>query len=249
MLTHIRRKKIRIALNVVAAVWIAAFAQIIVNEYLGEGNAFVEAFTTGSDEVVEGRLEITASYTATFLTAQEKDELLTYLASRIGLTEGYEIAEWKENGTRLTKKGSQAETTFSIIVDPVDNKQYIHLTLNLLKDPNQISYYKNKLEEGLGEVRADEWQTTMGLQSTYKGRLPMDVIEETALRTLQSLGATTINKREEENLYSVYAYSDAIEDAITVDGEKINVHIAARYQESEDVTILHYSTPIINQEF
>ena len=87
--------------------------------------------------------------------------------------------------------------------------------------------------------------TTVQLKGEYVGFLTMERRNEITDDILEALNAKAVYEYREEDLYTVYAYTAALENYITVENKKINVHIAISRDEENYRTIVYLASPIL----
>lgn len=66
---------------------------------------------------------------------------------------------------------------------------------------------------------------------------------------LDGAKAKKVNGMSEKNLISVSAYSPLIDNNIEIEGRKINMNLALRYNAFEDKTYIWLATPVITIEY
>lgn len=81
------------------------------------------------------------------------------------------------------------------------------------------------------------------------GRLTDESIKDICTQMLKSLGARKVESMIDEKLTSISAYSPLIRDSIKVNGKRINLNIATRYNIYEDKTYIWLATPVITIEY
>lgn len=85
-----------------------------------------------------------------------------------------------------------------------------------------------------------------GVQSGKKSKTAMNDLCQKALKEVK---AAKIEGMDDGRTISISAYSPIIEDWINVNGNKINLNIAARYNNNENKTYFWLATPIITTEY
>jgi hypothetical protein len=122
---------------------------------------------------------------------------------------------------------------------------YLYGKITLRESMESILSYKELLEETFAGLRGTEISTTIRLEGEYNGYLTMERRNELTKKMLSALNATVVYDYREEDLYTVYAYTAALTDYITVEKKKINLHIAMSRDEENYRTLLYLATPIL----
>ena len=95
------------------------------------------------------------------------------------------------------------------------------------------------------DLSCTEVSSTIQLVGDYAGYLPLERRNEITDDILDALRAEVVYEYREQELYTVYAYTASLENYITVDNNKINVHIAMSRNEDRYRTILYLASPIL----
>ena len=92
-------------------------------------------------------------------------------------------------------------------------------------------------------------ETTLQLLGAYSGKLPVSEWDKLADKMIGNLSGKVIYENRDEDLYTIYAYSNMLSEYITVENKKINMQVAMRYEADNDRTVLYLATPIIRGEW
>lgn len=249
------KRKQKVWLYVLGILWIAVAVQVGVNHLLLPKTSLLQAFVSTNTNVSAFELEMCASYGKGYLSNQEKENLVRYLADSIGLkVEGTPVISDNGQETEVTveKNGKNADTSIKVVTlsqqeEGVANfHHYILVRLKLYENTESLMDYRNLLEKTMKELKTENIQTTMQLSSTYKGHLNLDSMNKIANGMIESLGGKIAYANREEELFTVYAYSGLLKEYVTSMGTKINIHIAIQYDKATDTTIVYLGTPVIN---
>lgn len=91
--------------------------------------------------------------------------------------------------------------------------------------------------------------TNSTIIGSYDGKLDYTVMEDISKKVFREIDANRVEGINEGNLISVSAYSPNIEDFIKVNGKKVNLNLAIRYNSYENKTYLWLATPVITREY
>jgi hypothetical protein len=108
-------------------------------------------------------------------------------------------------------------------------------------------------EAGRLESLLKQYCTSTSVNICITGRLDgeLDSVEADDLcdRILESTGADEVEGLQGEKLVSVSAFSPSIENSIRVNGKRINLNVAVRYNSYEGKTYIWLATPVITTEY
>lgn len=87
------------------------------------------------------------------------------------------------------------------------------------------------------------------LQDTYAGNLTVEERQQIAYRLLSYFDASIVDSVEKDQLFTIYAHTDLIEQGIMVENHLINLNLLYTYNEQTDETTLIVATPLYNEDF
>jgi hypothetical protein len=250
--------KWRLLWMLIAASWIFVFLKLLVGAIFEKNTSLVAAFSVTNPQEISAAVEVTAKYPLENLSEKNKRLVLEEVADAIGLVIDEEPTV-TESKTRqemtFFKDALAADTEIKVIslfkdntVDTADsekNTTYLYAKICLNKSLDTVLAYKALLEEVLADLSCTEISSTIQLVGDYAGYLPIERRNEITEEILDALGAEVVYEYREHELYTVYAYTAGLENYITVDNKKINVHIAMSQNEEHYRTILYLASPIL----
>ena len=252
------KKRTRITLYMVAVLWVAVAAQILVNRMFREEAQITEAFIKSETHEMQSSLAVLGEYGTGYLSEEEKENLIYTIADSIGLIVNEDITVWEE-GTRsesfIFKQAKQATTEIKIVsVEKEDNnvktlKHYIVVQLNILQGIESIDRYKNILEDKLTELGVEKKQVTLKYEGMKEGDLTVDQKKEIAKTLIDALQGEMAIEYDEGDLYTVYGYTGMLNEYVMSMGNKINVQIAITFNELTGKTKISLATPINNDSW
>ena len=87
-------------------------------------------------------------------------------------------------------------------------------------------------------------------QKEIAGEIAAGMKAELVFDNVESKPENVDNRRENtDDLYSLYAYTDEINDYVSVGMNKININIAFSYNEDDNVTYVNIGSPIVNYDY
>lgn len=221
-------------------------------------DAIVSAFTEVDFKNTDSSIEAVVNYGNRYLNEEEKKELLNDIAKKIGLNETYEYSV-ERNGTgevsKIYKKAKKATTSIKLasIENEINNnvielEQYIIINITFNNSVENVITYKEKIDEIF--VNMDlKAEITINLIGAYDGNLDINTKDSIVEQLLDAIEANIVTEKRDDSTYNVYAYTNLITKYITVEEKKVNVNIAINYDESNDVTNVMLSSPIINVDY
>lgn len=87
------------------------------------------------------------------------------------------------------------------------------------------------------------------LQDTYAGNLTVEERQQIAYQLLAYFDAEIVDSVEKDQLFTIYAHTDLIEEEIMVEHRLINLNLLYTYNEQMDETTLIVATPLYNEDF
>lgn len=257
---HFNLTKWRLLWILIAAAWLFVFLKLIIGAVFEKNTSLVAAFSVTNPQEISATVEVTASYPAGELDEKKELQLLQEVADAIGLKladepEVTETAQRKE--LRYYKDAKAADTELKFIsistetanTTQVDNtaatKNYLYAKITLSESLDSVLTYKKLLEEVMSDLSCTEISTTLQFTGDYAGYLTLERRNEITDKILDALGAEVVYEYREADLYTVYAYTASLDNYITVEGRKINLHIAMSQNEEHYRTTLYLASPIL----
>ncbi|MGN0507155.1 MAG: YwmB family TATA-box binding protein [Lachnospiraceae bacterium] len=249
-----RLTKLRLLFVLIMAAWIFVAVQAMAGALFEKNSNIVTAFSVVKPGEQQGILEITARYTGAYPDAYDKKQMLYSVAESIGLnvTEEPVLIETEARSeVTYEKKAAAADTTLRIISLTKESESgrktehYVYAKIHLKHSIQAVSSYKKLLKEALEEMKCTDISATIQLIGTYEGYLTVDRRNKVTDEILEAMGGEIAYEHREDDLYTVYAYTALLDDYITVEGKKINLHIAMSKDEANYRTIVYLASPIL----
>ncbi len=102
---------------------------------------------------------------------------------------------------------------------------------------------------GVFEKYAKEPSVNISITGSLDGKLDEDKLDRLYEKVFETIGANEVEGIDEAGLVSVSAFSPSIRDAVRVNGRRININMAARYNSYEGKTYIWLATPVITTEY
>ncbi len=256
-LVQLHFTKWRLLWILIASAWIFVLLKLLVGALFEKNTSLVAAFSVTNPQEISATVEITARYMEEDLNESEKRKLMKEMADAIGLTLDSElqVTETEQRQEFLFYKDALAADTelkvISLLIPEGEmgteavTKHYLYARICLNESLDTVLAYKKLLEETMKELSCTEISTTLQLVGDYAGYLPLERRDEITEEILEALGAEVVYEYREEDLYTVYAYTASLENYITVEGKRINLHIAMSQNEDHYRTTMYLASPIL----
>lgn len=249
-LKRINFTKWRLLWILIAAAWLFVFLKLLVGAVFEKNTSLVAAFSVTNPQEISATVEVTACCGGSSLTEKEQRKLMEEVADAIGLTIDTEpevtVTDQRQE-LSFFKDALAADTELKVIglETEAGTKNYLYAKICLNKSLDTVLAYKTLLEETMEELLCTEISTTLQLVGDYAGYLTLERRNEITEEILEALGAEVVYEYREHELYTVYAYTASLDNYITVENKKINVHIAMSQNEDHYRTILYLASPIL----
>lgn len=252
------KKKTKITLYIAAVLWLAVATQLLMNRYFYEEAEMTQAFVKTNSGDLKSSIEIIADYEKDFLSETDKKELILYLADSIGLIvdDGISVEREAARSEYSYKKVAKNATTLLKVVSleheedkAIIMKHYILIKLNIRDSINSMDKYRMLLLNALEELGVNKKQLTMQYEGSFSGMLSKAEKDRISELMVNELDGEIAMKYEEDNLYTVYAYTGLIKEYIVSMGSKVNIQIAISYDEQAGKTMVYLASPILNQSW
>lgn len=223
-------------------------------------NASYVARNMAGFEGTRGIIESASYYGKEYLEDEEKITLLKDVANALGMTGEFSVSSKREKSREtvaLTKSGIYSETTLSVVT--LEEKdafgrysfaQYITCKISIDNSPESVCHYTEILRDYLIENGLNA-NVTSTLVSYFNDEFDIKKISALTDEMLESMNAKVVAENRTKELFSVYAYSENVEDGGTINlgSAKANINIAANYNEGLKQTRIYLATPIIDIEY
>ncbi len=241
-------KKQRRILGGLAAVLLLAAVFRVVTERAFLAQASIEgAFAVLTPEESKGIVTLTGRYLPPPYGFSE-EKMLRYFGEEIGLTVEGEIREVSYTG-RLEyvyeKLAAQAHSLLKVVFLEEAQAYYICAEITLTgENAAAAASFRRTLKNTAEKIGLTEVSTTLELCGEYDGEIPLAKKDEITDLLLSELYAQPVYENRQNANYTVYAYTGAVEDYITVEKKKINVQVAVYYDKDADRTEVVLASPL-----
>lgn len=218
----------------------------------------LEVFHTLHLSSVEGCVEVSAPVNKLYLNKEEKEHVLRELAEELGIQNGAVLKdESRENIERMVLsreiEGEEINLSVTTINVPMDDgnyrqNQYIYMFCEVETDVEKLLIYKTLMEK-MANRRGLTPSTNLNFRGEQSGEMSLEERQQVTDRLFHSLEAREIESVKEEELYTVYGYSNLLKDSIAYGENEINLNLAFSYDEEEEKTLFYLSMPYIKMDY
>lgn len=116
---------------------------------------------------------------------------------------------------------------------------------------NRLVIEKEETENNAAYDTRNTEENNACVQAYKAGKLSNSEMEKTAESLFRTMGgATVMNHREsgENGYYIAYGYTNGLDTCKKINGHKINMNVAIRYDETKGRTCVTMGTPLINND-
>lgn len=238
----------RNVLGGIAVTLMLAVAFRVITERAFLAQASIEgAFSLLHPEESTGTVTMTGRYLPPPYGFSE-EKLLKHFGEQIGLSVDGETrtAEF-EGRTELIyeKTAAEAYSVLKLVYLTEEDAYYLCAEITLSgQNAVHVSYLRKGLLHTAEKIGLTEVSTTLELCGIFAGEIPLAEKDALTDSLLSELYAQPVYENRQNDYYTVYAYTGAVEDYITVERNKINVQVLIFYDRDEDRTEVVLASPL-----
>lgn len=248
-------------LLVAASLAIAFYSQV--NRTVAEIKLLEVAKSTGAT-IISREAYFWAKGDNDLQTPESHEKLVTELSGVLQLRNTYEDTDmdgnvnfdticndnlWEIQANGIIP-GGDVINIFGRLIYQKDGENESHLVIN-------ISGVPNKGKAGIIESKINEVCKKYGLKPDanycvtgyFDGKFNNEQLNDVCNSAFRAAGAKEVDGIKDNNLISLTAYSPEFENHIRVDGTRVNLNIAIRYNSYEKRTYIWLATPLITIEY
>ena len=252
------------ALITLAVMWVIAFVLIIgTKEKIQiDDKDIVTAFAV--DEYVDtvGRVYAYVNYGNDYLDDMDRQELAQQITKALGIESDIELQIQRgqsDTSSSVTAtyrcETENSKTDISIIT--IENaseslalalEQYILVDISIDNSVESAVYYKNIIEKFFAQnnIEAD---VSLSLKGSIEGALSNNRKNSICDSIISALNGKLITGSSSDELYTVYAYSESIDEYVVNGTTKSNINIAITYDKVEDISWVYIAIPLLDESY
>ena len=241
------------------SLWMIAFVGMIFtgmndNEELDLVTAFSNEKYMYTESFVNGKASIGNSY----YTKDEKEEYLKDVANKLGINTECEFVEVRDDNivtAKLTKVAKNAITNIKLTTietvkekNIITLKNYLEISIEMSNSLDSAVAYGDIIEN-IFKSKGVIADVTVNLKGSIEGELSNSEKNDITDKIMDKMNADIVTGNRTKEIYTVYGYSEEMEDYVVFGSTKTNVNVAITYDELNNETLIYMATPIINQDF
>lgn len=245
------RKKL---IYICGILWLFALIQMILNYEEAKEPDIITAFTNDMYLSTLSTVKATGFYGNLYMSAEDKESLAKTVARGLGINDVYDIST-QNNKITLSKYVDGVRTSINVVT--VENhvekavltqKQYVTIEMEFDNSLESAVYYRDKVEELFRDmdIGAD---ITLSLRGDIEGELSNSEKNSIADHILENVGGDVVTENRGADMYTIYAYTDNIDDYVVYGTTKTNINIVIEYNDVRGVTEVYMATPIMDEDY
>ena len=217
----------------------------------------VSAFQTVRLDEMTASAEAFGYYGDVYLSEKAKETFVKDIGYKLGLNfcEPYTNRDGSVSTTGILKVGKYATTRIELVTreekitdNILESHQYLIIKINFGENLDACVQYQSILKELYQEMDIES-DVTVNLTGELDGKADLAFRNMIADQIISQMKGRIVAENRTDSLYTIYAYTDKVDDYIKVSGKKINLNISASYDEQRDKTCFYVATPIINNDY
>jgi hypothetical protein len=242
------------------ALWLIAFLQMIETAFQSTDaeQEMITAFSDNNFLSTVSTITASGSCSNTYFSSEEREEFLLNMAHSLGVSTGLVYDCVTEDGvttSSLVRTGDNATTVLKLITTEksvsshvVNLKNLVTVTISFENSLESAFYYKDLLKQTFADAEISP-DITIQLKGNIKGELSMSEKNVIADKFLESAGGEIVTESRKDDLFTIYAYTDRIEEYVLSGSMKTNLNVVISYDEINDVTEVSMATPFLEEDF
>ena len=219
--------------------------------------ALQNAFTSAGAKFVNSEVYVWSDIGEQYKSMESLLEVADQLSIKIGILKNDDFSKKTVSNDSIDKTEIRGSTTDGKVVcisaqiskskSDID-KSIISIDVTNESAQLDINDTANLLEENFESFGLNPKVNTC-IIGCFDGKLDYGEMNRISRIILEDTKAQNINRISDKNLISVSAYSPLIDNNIEVQGKRINMNLALRYNAYEDKTYIWLATPVITIEY
>lgn len=251
--------RVKTGLYIIAILMVAVAIQLVINRSFLDETKLVKAFENTKATPISGKLQVVGNFGDKFMTTEDKENLIDYVSSQLGITGVLKKQVQKGNTTisvTAEAKGDASETEIEAIsitskdAEKIEQTtQYLYVNIDIYDQMSSVLGYKDIIEDALKDVGLESVDSSILLTGVYEGKLSLLDKDKIANGILDQLQAKVIIENRSDGIYTIYGYTQNLDNSLNVEGERVNLNIGFSYDEKKEKTMLYLASPIINEDY
>jgi uncharacterized protein YuzB (UPF0349 family) len=248
---------LRILVVSVATISMMLLARALLFKDIDNSDKLIEAIKYTDFTINEAELNVWGEYIPKYMSEIDMQKLVSDLADSIGISE-FDIVTNNNSNSRYSlveKNAKEGNTKIELLemINQLDEqtytaRNYLSVTIRLNDKCNSISHYEEIIKEWFSKYGIEPI-THLTLDSCVDGRLTLNEKNKIVTEIFSLLSSDIVETYSDEEILSIYGYTQYIDDYIVSNGKKINMNVALTYNETENKTYLYTAIPVITTDY
>ena len=242
------------------ALWMIAFLQMIHTGLnpVSEEEAIVTAFADNDFLNTVSTITASGNYKNIYLADSDREDLLLDLAHKLGISNSlvYDtVTEAQITTSSLIRSSDNVCTVLKLITtesrkneNEISFRHVLQVEIEFDNSLESAFYYKDLLRKAFESLGVNP-DISVHLKGEMDGSLSMSQKNIISDNIIESSGGRIVTERRSDSLFTVYAYTDKIDDYVLNGSLKTNLNVAITYDEENDITEVYMATPFMNEDY
>lgn len=229
------------------------YASTVTEDVQIENALEVGISSTGAD-IVEATISCWGKLNDEFITSDRITIIMDDIISKLNPeTESiYRLSESEKDINKEILYGSLGNKSYVVAVESIESENssetYIIIDTIVEGSCNELIAEKEKVHS-IFEEKGILIKFNSCVKGIFDGKLSEEQIEEKIELALDSVSAKTIEGIKTDEMSSISAFSNSIENNIISNNKKVNMQVAMRYSSYDDKTYILIGSPLIHIEY
>lgn len=243
------------------ALWLVAFIQMISSGFSSKQSkeeAIVTAFADNDFLKTVSTITASGSYKSTYLSEEDREDILLDIAHNLGISNSlvYDSITVDDTTTSsLVRTLDHTTTVLKLITvekqlsnQEIQQKHIVQAEIEFGNSLESAFYYKDLLKEAFEKTDIYP-DISIHLKGEMAGSLSMTQKNIMIDKIIEGVDGKIVTQHRSDDLFTVYAYTEKIDNYILTGSMKTNINIAISYDEENDITEVYMATPFLNTDF
>ena len=243
-----------------AALWLIAFIELLGSSFSAQPDeeAIVTAFADNDFLNTISTITASGTYGNQYISETERESILLDIAHGLGITNSLVYDSETKDGittSSLVRTADNTQTILKLITtetalssNEISLKNTISAVIEFDNSLDSAFFYKDKIKNAFENVGINP-DISINLKGDIAGSLSMSQKNVIADKIIESSDGKIVTESRNNNLFTVYAYTDKIEDYVLRGSMKTNLNVAISYDEIKNITEVYMATPFLNQDY
>ena len=220
---------------------------------LSKSGIMKEVYSRYNFDIIQINMKASNKINDEFLTFENQKSIIEDVFGTLSIN-GEIVYEEEETDffRKIVAKRNAKDSQTTVIVfseKDMEEKTTIQIEISIFKNSEEKEKIQNVIREIFKKYDVNS-NLNVTMVGTINGKMEKDLQKGMAKNIMTSIRGDIKNQYENDRMYSLYGYTNLInEEEIIAGNEETNIHLAFRYNESENKTYLYMASPIISFDY